>query len=246
MNVLIIDADYHAADRLLLILNEINPEIEIIGQLDSVEASVRWLNEHPMPDLIFMDVTLSDGCCFEVFEKIEVEKPVIFTATSSEYALQAFKVNAIDYLLKPLKKADLEQALEKYQKLIAHGILAAPQTERPNPRFLIRFGQNFRLVELRVAAFMYTEDKMTFIVTKEGRRYPVQHSLEKLEEIADPQSFFRINRQFIVNIESIREMHTHTKSRVKLLLDPPSAKETIVSSVRSPLFKRWLLGAEVE
>lgn len=245
MNVLIIDGAHTSAGKLTQLINEIDPEIEIIGQLDSIEASVRWLNEHPMPDLIFTDVALSDGCCFEVFEKIKVEKPVIFTATSSDYALQAFKVNAIDYLLKPLKKADLEQAFEKYRKLIEPSKNAASQPDHSSPRFLIRFGQNFRLVELRVAAYIYTENKITFIVTKEGRRYPVQHSLEKLEEMADPQSFFRINRQFIVNIDSIREMHTYTKSRVKLLLDPPTAKETIVSSVRSPQFKRWLLEAEV-
>lgn len=246
MNVLIIDAAHSAAEKLAQLLKEINPEIEVIGQLDSIEASVRWLNEHPKPDLIFMEVALSDGCCFQVFDKIEVDRPIVFTANSCDYALQAFKVTAIDYLLKPLKKTDLEHAIEKYRKLIEPIKKTEAQIDRQSPRFLIRFGQNFRLVELRVAAYIYTENKMTFIVTKEGRRFPVQHSLEKLEEMADPQVFFRINRQFIVNIESIREMHTHTKSRVKLLLDPPLAKETVVSSVRSPLFKRWLLGEEVE
>ncbi len=248
MNVLIIDGDHAAAQKLGQLLSEMFPKIELIGQLDSIEASLRWLNEHPLPDLIFMDVHLADGTSFELLDKLEVNKPIIFTSNSSEHALQALKVSAVDYLLKPLKKEDLRLAIKKYHRLAMPASVDHPTaltTETHSPRFLIRFGQNFRLVELKVAAFIYTEDKITFLVTKEGRRYPIQHSLEKLEGMADPQSFFRINRQFIVNIESIKEMHTHSKSRVKLLLDPAPAKETIVSSVRSPLFKRWLLGAEV-
>ncbi|MBI1224778.1 MAG: response regulator [Bacteroidetes bacterium] len=246
MNVLIIDEDSNAAERLTVLLKEIDKKIEVIGQLESVGSSLRWLNEFPMPDLIFMGIQLSDGSGFEIFEQIDVQTPVVFMAATSEFALQAIKVNALDYLLKPLKKAEVEVAVDKFHNLkpSVGSTSTYKQVERPNPRFLIRFGQNFRLVELRVAAFIYTEDKMTFIVTKEGRRYPVQYSLEKLEEMADSNTFFRINRQFIVNIESIREMYAHTKSRVKLVLEPSPSKETVVSSVRSPQFKRWLLGAE--
>jgi len=247
MRFLIIDGDYQAAQELLKILSDAYPNSEILGQLDSVEASVRWLNEHPLPDLIFMDVQLADGTAFEVFEKITVEKPIVFTATSDRFALKAFAVNAVGYLLKPLHLETVQRVVEKFYRFHfgiaknSYDTNAHPSEEQHSPRFLIRFGQNFRLVDLNVAAFFYTENKITFIVTKEGKRYPIQHSLEKLEELADPQSFFRINRQFIVNVGSIKSMSGHTKSRVKLKLDPCPAKETIVSSERSPIFKKWLV-----
>ncbi|MCU0349045.1 MAG: LytTR family DNA-binding domain-containing protein [Saprospiraceae bacterium] len=253
MKVLIIEDETAAARRLAKLITEIDPNIEVVEQLDSIEGSVLWFEQHPMPDLIFMDIHLADGSSFEIFNHLKIEKPIVFTTAYDEYALQAFKVNAIDYLLKPLKKTELEQAIAKYKSLqkptveMNYQALANTlQTDKYNTRFLIRFGQNIKVVEFRDAAYFYTEDKITFIVTKEGKRYPVEPSLEKLDEMADPRAFFRINRQFIVNIESIKEMYAYSKSRVKLKLDPPTDKETIVSTERSPVFKKWLVGKEGE
>jgi DNA-binding LytR/AlgR family response regulator len=250
MKVLIIEDESAAANRLAKMIQEIDPSIEVVDQLDSIESSVLWLEKHPAPDLLFMDIHLADGSSFEIFRFVKLDKPVIFTTAYDEYALQAFKVNAIDYLLKPLKKTELEQAIGKYRNLqkpaeMNYQALAnSLQGDKYNFRFLIRFGQNIKVVEFRDAAYFYTEDKITFIVTKEGKRYPVEPSLEKLEEMADPRAFFRINRQFIVNIECIKEMYAYSKSRVKLKLDPPTDKETIVSTERSPVFKKWLVGKE--
>ncbi len=250
MKVLIIEDEATAARRLANLIQEIDPSIEVLAQLESIESSVFWLEKHPMPDLLFMDIHLADGSSFEIFKFVKVEKPVIFTTAYDEYALQAFKVNAIDYLLKPLKRAELEQALQKYRSLVRpaevdyHALASSISNDKYNTRFLIRFGQNIKVVEFRDAAYFYTEDKITFVVTKEGKRYPIEPSLEKLDEMADPRVFFRINRQFIVNIECIKEMSTYSKSRVKLKLDPPTDKETVVSTERSPVFKKWLVGRE--
>jgi len=249
MKALIIEDEETAARRLAKLIQEIDPKIEIVEQLDSIEASLNWFARNPMPDLIFMDIHLADGSSFEIFNHQEISRPVIFTTAFDQYALQAFKVNAVDYLLKPIKKVELEAAIQKYVKLHkpSANYPALAKTMQPdefNKRFLIRFGQNIKVVEFRDAAYFYTEDKITFLITKDGRRYPIEPSLEKVEEMADPRTFFRINRQFIVNIESIKEMYAYSKSRVKLTLHPPIDKETVVSTERSPAFKKWLVGKE--
>jgi two-component system LytT family response regulator len=250
MKVLIVEDESAAARRLAKLLLEIDPGIEVVDLLESIEAAVIWLEKHPHPDLVFMDIRLADGSSFEIFNFVKLKKPVIFTTAYDPFALQAFRVNAIDYLLKPLKRSELEAALDRHRGLQKPALPdyaslgSALWPDQYNRRFLIRFGQNIKVVEFRRAAYFYTEDKITFIVTKDGKRYPVEPSLEKLEEMADPRAFFRINRQFIVNIECIREMYACSKSRVKLLLDPPAEKETIVSTERSPVFKKWLVGKE--
>ncbi len=248
MRILIIEDEDAAARRLQKLVKEIVPEAELEGQLDSVEGVLNWMQGNEMPDLIFMDIHLADGSSFEVFNHVEVERPVIFTTAYDQYAIQAFKVNTIDYLLKPIKRQELEKAIEKYRKWqggaqVDYAHLARTlQGEQYNKRFLIRIGQSIRVVEMKEAAYFYTESKITFVVTREGKRYPLDYSLENLEEMADPQSFFRINRQFIVNIEAIKEMYAYSKSRVKVQLEPQCELETIVSTERSPHFKKWLVG----
>ena len=250
MKVLIIEDEDAAARRLQKLIKEIDPSIEVASQLDSIESVLNWLDDNKLPDLVFMDIHLADGSSFEIFQHVKVEKPVIFTTAYDQYAIQAFKVNSVDYLLKPLKKAELEQAIQKYYKWhekssVDYNELArAIQGDQYNKRFLIRIGQSIRVVEMKDAAYFYTENKITFIITKEGKRYPLDQSLEKLEEILDPQAFFRINRQFIVGIDAIREMYAYSKSRVKVALNPPCEMETIVSTERSPHFKKWLTGEE--
>lgn len=252
MNVLIIEDENAAARRLEKLLKEVAPDISILQQLDSVEASVLWLGQHPAPDLIFMDIHLADGASFDIFEHVQVRCPVIFTTAYNEYALQAFKVNAVDYLLKPIKSTELHAALEKYKKIFRQ---AAPDytalletLKRHNEpqflqRMLIRFGHSLRLIGMADAAYFYTKDKITFLITRsDGKRYPVDYPLDKLETLLDPKVFFRINRQFIVNVGAIKEMHPYSKSRVKVELQPPTDLETIVSTERSAEFKKWLVG----
>ncbi len=248
MKVLIIEDEITAARRLNNLISKINPEIEVVEQLDSIEGVLNWMGKHDPPDLIFMDIHLADGSSFEIFNHVKIEKPVIFTTAYDIYAIQAFQVNAVDYILKPIKEDKLIAALEKYRKYHSEPkidyqkVVQSLQQPTDEKRFLIRLGSSIRLVELKDTAYFYTKDKITFLVTKAGKRYPIDYSLEKLEETTNPKKFFRINRQFIIGIDSIKEMISYSKSRVKVDLSPPSDLETIVSTERSPLFKKWLLG----
>lgn len=248
MKVLIIEDEAAAARRLQKLIQDIDPAIEVVAQLDSIETTMEWLGVHELPELIFMDIHLADGSSFEIFHYVKINRPVIFTTAYDQYAIQAFKVNAIDYLLKPIKQNELEQAIEKYKQWKSNAffdyqqLAKAMQQENQPRRLLIKLGQTIRVVNMNEAAYFYTENKITFVVTQEGKRYPLDFSLEKVEELVDDKSFFRINRQFIVNIQSIKEMYAYSKSRVKLELVPPCDLDTVVSTERSPVFKRWLQG----
>ncbi len=252
MKILIIEDEPAAARRLQKLLLEIDPEFVILGVLSSIEASVDWLTNNNSPDLILMDIHLADGSSFEIFEKVSIQAPVIFATAYDEYALKAFKVSAIDYLLKPLKQNELEQAIQKVavktkipdtgedliQKLEEAGFI------RKAKRLLIRMGQTIKLIDLDQVAYFYSKDKVSFAVLPGNKRYPMDQSLDQIEHMVDPLHFFRINRQFIVKMESIDEMITYSKSRVKLKLNPITEEDTIVSKERSPEFKKWLIGSE--
>ena len=249
MKALIIEDEAAAVRRMTKLIQEVDPNIEILTDLDSVADAVTWLENNPPPDVIFQDIHLADGSSFEIFNHVEVKSPIIFITAYDEYAIKAFKVSAIDYLLKPLKKGELEVALNKVRKAKGEGttldyakLAKALQSGKYNKRFLIRFGQQIKVVSMKEAAYFYTQDKITFLVTHKGKRYPLDYSLEKIEDMMDKRAYFRINRQFIVNIEAIKDMYAFSKSRVKLTLTPPSELETVVSTERSPFFKKWLIG----
>ena len=249
MDVLIIEDEETAARRLKKLIGEIAPEMNVVGILDSIEGTLNWLEQNELPTLVFLDIHLADGSSFEIFNYKQIETPIIFTTAYDEYALKAFKLNAVDYLLKPIKRAELKQAIEKFGKLqgqqpvIDYQKLAESlQQKQAQRRFLIRVGQIFRVVEIKDVAYFYTESKITFLVTHEGKRYPVDFSLEKLEEELDRRSFFRINRQFIIGLQAIKEMYAYSKSRVKIELNPACELDSIVSTERSPYFKKWLSG----
>ncbi|MCB9314972.1 MAG: response regulator transcription factor [Lewinellaceae bacterium] len=252
MNVLIVEDENAAARRLEKMLTEVEPEAQVVGRLDSIESTVSWLGENPEPDLMLLDIHLADGGSFEIFEHTQVRCPVIFTTAYDEYALEAFKVNAVDYLLKPIKRNELTAAIDKYKRVFKkttpnyETLLETMRRQQESPRrLLIRFANSIKLVDLQDAAYFYTKDKITFLITRQqGKRYPVDHPLEKLEGMLDPKSFFRINRQFIINIDAIREMHPYSKSRIKIDLEPASDMDTIVSTERSAAFKKWLVGEE--
>jgi two-component system LytT family response regulator len=253
MKILIVEDENAAARRLEKLVGEIAPEASILDKLDSVEAAVLWLKHNPQPDLILLDIHLADGSSFEIFQHVEVTAPIIFTTAFDAYALQAFKENTVDYLLKPIKSNELQAAIEKYKRLrfqpstVDYGNLSEVLLKQGSNnyirRMLIRLSNSFKLIDMSDVAYFYTKDKITFLVSRSnGKRYPADYPLDKLEGILDPEKFFRINRQFIINVDAIKEMHPYSKSRVKVDMDPPAEMETVVSTERSSEFKRWLVG----
>ncbi|MCB9184473.1 MAG: response regulator transcription factor [Flavobacteriales bacterium] len=251
MKVLIVEDEPAAVKRLRKLLAGTDSEIEVVAELPSIAACVEWFAAHPAPDLALFDVQLADGESFEVFKRVEVACPVIFTTAYDAYALQAFKVNAIDYLLKPINANELAASIARVQRmglvrdhgaLVARGNEADPRPAAYVKRFLIRYGDHFRVVEPDGIAYIHSLMKSTFLRTHEGRDLPLEESLDKLERQLDPQKFIRLNRQLIVHLHSIKELLAYSKSRVKVILDPPYGEDAIVSSERSAAFKRWLAG----
>lgn len=249
MKVLIIEDESIAARRLEEMLMEIDMECEVLAKIGSVTESVKWLSKHKA-DLIFLDIQLSDGLSFSIFEQVNVTTPIIFTTAYDQYAIKAFQVNSIAYLLKPIKKRELEESLQKYktmrkafsvdvEKLLA---VFSDQTKQYKERFLIRIGDIMKKVNTDEIAYIFAEDKSVFIVTFNNKKLPVDYSLDALEKELDPAGFFRINRGLMVNIESIENMMAWTRSRVKLELKPSTGRniDTVVSTSRSQDFKEWM------
>lgn len=252
MRILIVEDEAAAAARLTKLLHAIVPEAEIVANTTSVAATVEWFANNPAPDLALFDVRLSDGDSFNVFARTPVDCPVIFTTAFDEHALDAFKVHAVDYLLKPVKEPDLAAAIHRARSMgLVRDLstLAGPDhvlDARPAAsikRFLIRFGDRFRVVEPKDIAYIHSLEKSTFLRTREGRDLPLDESLDRLEKQLDPENFFRLNRQVLVHFQSIKELLAYSKSRVKVILDPPYTEDAVVSSERSAEFKRWLAGS---
>ncbi len=252
MNILLLEDEEPAAKRLQKMLKEIEPGAVIPENIVSVSSSIQWLQQNPLPDLIISDIQLADGLSFEIFKTIKTLCPIIFTTAYNQYAIEAFKVNSIDYLLKPVKKDELAAAIEKHKSLSQQKKTAAPdihklieamaagEQSKYKKRFAVKYGEHLKTISIDEAAYFYTEDKINFITTKEGRRYTIDSNLDALEHILDPHVFFRINRQYIISIHAIAEMFTYSKSRVLVKLNPPAKHETIVSTERSGDFKLWL------
>jgi two-component system response regulator LytT len=251
MNILIVEDEKPAATRLVNMLKKADPSAEIIGTTDGVESTLNFLDQHAAPDLVFMDIHLADGSALEIFRHHTFDRTgIVFCTAYDQYAIEAFKLHALYYLLKPIKEEDLLQALSRYQEFkeknsdyrqIVNKLLSKQTQDK---RFLIRMGQSLRLVHQQDIAYFYTSDKITFMMTREGRKYPVDYTLENLEMMIDPAKFFRINRQYIIHIDAIQQMHAHSKARVRIDLVPPAHEEVIVSTEKSPLFKKWLVGEE--
>ena len=251
LKILIIEDEEPASKRLLKMIREIEPSTQLLQSIESVSEAIKWLNENDVPDLIFSDIQLSDGTSFEIFKATTVSCPVIFVTAFDQYAIDAFKVNGIDYLLKPVKKEDLTGAITKYKKItpaitippLDINLLLETYTRKNQSyknRFVVRYGEHIKTINTDEVAYFYTEDKMNFLTNFEGRRYAIDFNLDQLVEMLDPAIFFRINRQFIISIRSISEMFSYTKGRVLIKLAPPSKHETVVSTERSADFKSWL------
>jgi len=249
LKILIVEDEELAANRLVSQLNKVCPDCSILTITKSVKETVRWLSDHH-PDLIFMDIQLSDGLCFSVFDRIQVNSPIIFTTAYDQYAIEAFKVNSIDYLLKPIKTTDLEKSLHKFKSLKSafmvdiDQLLAAYRRESPTfkERFLIRLGDVLKKVNTTDCAYFFAKDKGVYLVTFDDKKYPIDDSLDSLEKQLNPDLFFRINRSFLINIHAIDEMTAWSRSRIKLELSPKafSKADTLVSTTRSADFKSWL------
>lgn len=249
MNVLIIEDEKLAADKLEHMLREIDPSINVLAKPGSIKESVKWLFNNSA-DLIFLDIQLSDGISFSIFEEISINTPVIFTTAYDQYAIKAFQVNSIAYLLKPIRKTDLEESLRKLRTVkSAYSIdfemlLANLQGREPDfrKRFLIQTGDKIRKIEVSEIAYFYVLEKGVYLRTFQGSSYTVEYALDKLETILDPGMFFRINRKYLVNMNSISNMVAYSRGRVKLELKPHADDEldTIVSIDRSADFRKWL------
>jgi len=249
MNVLIVEDEILAAEKLEQMLSEVNPSIRILAKTGSIKESVKWLMNHTA-DLIFLDIQLSDGISFSIFEQVAVSTPVIFTTAYDQYAIKAFQLNSIAYLLKPIRKSDLAESLRKYQTLksafsIDFDLLMANiQGREPDykKRFLIQIGEKIRKIEITEIAYFYVLEKGIYLKTYQGNSYPVDLTLDRLETMLNPERFFRINRKYIVNMDSIANMVAYSRGRIKLELKPKADEEfeAIVSVDRSADFKKWL------
>jgi two-component system response regulator LytT len=248
MKVLILEDESLAAEKIENCLREIDPAIQVIAKIKSVEAGIAWLSNNEHPDLIISDIRLLDGLSFEIFDKVKVKKPVIFTTAYDQYAIRAFEVNSIDYLLKPVQTDKLRLSLEKYkgmaenQPLDFNEVLRQLKSAQPQykSRFMVKMGQKIIAIPAEKIAYFFSENKLSFIQTKDGKKYPTDQPLDELEDLLDPERFFRANRQFIVTFESIAEIHPYFKGRVKLHLQPKIDEEVVISSERSPEFKKWI------
>jgi two-component system response regulator LytT len=248
MIVLIIEDESLAADKIETCLHEIDPAIQVVAKIKSIESAVKWLSENDHPDLIISDIRLLDGLSFEIFQKVKVNKPVIFTTAYDQYAIRAFEVNSIDYLLKPVETDKLRASLEKYKGL-AHNqvidfndVLRQLQAGRPQykSRFMVRLGQKIVAIPAEKISYFFSENKLSFIVSQDGKKFPIDQPLDELVDLLDPGKFFRANRQFIITFESIAEIHPYFKGRIKLNLQPKAEEEVVISSERTPEFKKWI------
>lgn len=248
MNILIIEDEPLSASMLRKLILKVEPDANVLDTVACVECAINWFNENQMPDLIFMDIELSDGQCFDLFEKTNISTPVIFTTAYDQYAVKAFKVNSIDYLLKPIREEELRFSIEKYKKqklnplsdTVSQFLKGIETGQKFKNRFLVRSGNKYVIVPIEDVSYFLTEQKVTILVTNNGSKYYVDHPLEDLEEILDPSAFFRANRQSIISVHSIEHIHYHFKGKLKLDLRPRTTEELFVSKEKAAEFKNWL------
>ena len=249
--ILIIEDELAAGQYLTQLIQKIDPNAEILDVLETVQTAVEWLSTSPVPDLIFLDVQLGDGTCFQIFEQISIGCPVIFTTAHDEYAMRAFKLNSIDYLLKPIRQESLKFALDKYYQLNEENAINKVKyleelvhnqiLNRKNPRrsFLVPYRD--KLIPLKDQDFSWLTIRNSVVVTTlhDDRNFVLDKSLEELENQLDPANFFRANRQFIISRESIREIELYFNGRLLVRTSPISPNQILISKERVPVFKKW-------
>ncbi|GAA4169905.1 LytTR family DNA-binding domain-containing protein [Sphingobacterium ginsenosidimutans] len=247
-NVLIIEDEKLNADRLKRLLKEIKPSIQILDVLDNIADSITWFQSNKSPDLVMMDIRLSDGLSFEILESIKIDCPIIFTTAFDEYAVRAFKFNSIDYLLKPVEKKELENALVKLDSLQLQqmsqdpiqGLLDFIYPKDFRTRFLLPYKDGYKTILVEDIQYFYSEFKLTHAKLKCGTVEIVPQTLEELEQQLNPKVFFRANRQFIVHIDAIKRLHNHFNGKLKIEIKHSEDVEILVSREKAQLLKNWL------
>jgi DNA-binding LytR/AlgR family response regulator len=255
MKTLIIEDEYPAAERLTRLIQKTDERMEVLDVLDSIEAARRWFASHEAPDLIFSDIQLSDGLSFVIFDEVDVKSPIIFTTSYDEYAIKAFKVKSIDYLLKPIKQTELASAIQKYRELTGPGFMqeyglkiqslldGLPISEKKyKTRFLVRQHDQLLPVFQEDIAYFFTTNELVCLVCKDKQQYLVDYTLEELEKLLDPARFFRLNRQFITALPAVRKIHKYFNGKLKLDLQPDPDQEVLISRDKATLFKEWVEG----
>ncbi len=254
MKILILEDEQVAAKRLQHMLEELEAQAEILALLEGVRQSVDWFKNHEHPDLVFMDIQLADGICFEVFDQVAISCPIIFITAYDQFAIKAFKVNSLDYILKPFNLRDLQFALQKYRKRLEE---RAPQSKLPidpssiqalvsllkpsyKSRFFVKINHTIHSISNRDIAFFHSSDASTLLTNQQGRNFVVDYTLDDLEKLLNPQDFFRINRQYLVHIDAIAKINTYSKGRIQVNLQYGPENSLLVSRGRTKDFREWL------
>ena len=250
---LIIEDEKLAAEHLQRLINQIDIEIEIARVISSVDEALAWFNNNPMPDLIFLDIQLSDGLSFEIFNHINITCPIVFTTAYEEYAIKAFKVNSIDYLLKPIGIDDLKYAIDQFTSInynfrdthnqtLRYKVdqVMKMLTDNYKSRFVVNVGIHIKSIDVEKINLFYSLEKSTFILDSTGKTYDINYSLEQIERLVDPKQFFRISRKHIVNISAIFDIISYTSSRLKLKITNSKDDDILVSRSKLTEFRRWL------
>ncbi|MBU1101517.1 MAG: LytTR family DNA-binding domain-containing protein [Bacteroidetes bacterium] len=253
MKVLIIEDELPAAKRMAKLLLEIDNNIEILDIKDGITSSVDWFKNNPPPDLVFMDIQLSDGLSFEIFEHVQLTSPIVFTTAFDQYAIRAFKVNSIDYILKPIDKNDVRKSLEKFKTLTTPNnheqnnselisLIKNLKENKPvfKSRFLVKTGNSYIKVSIDQCAYFTVENKLTYLITFTGKKHLIDPTLEDLGNQLDPQKFFRANRQFIISIDAIKDVHTYFSGKLKIHLKVETKEDVIISRAKATMFKEWI------
>jgi DNA-binding LytR/AlgR family response regulator len=256
MKILIVEDEDLAVKKLKKTLFSVDESATVVGEADSIKSTVNWLQSNPAPDLILMDIELADGQSFEIFNHVEVKSPVIFITSYDEYALKAFKVNSVDYLLKPVQKEDLHAALDKFRQMkkiyntepesaVSLDVLVKQlqqklQTKEFRKRFLVKHGQKLVSVEVDEIAYFFSDGRLNFFKTNDNRKFVVDYTMDELNDMLDPEKYFRISRSFFIAVNSVAQIHDYFGNRLLLHLKPETDKEAIVSREKVTDFKNWL------
>jgi two-component system response regulator LytT len=257
MKILIVEDEDLAVKKLKKTLQSVDETASVVGEADSIKTTVNWLQNNPAPDLILMDIELADGQSFEIFNHVQVKSPVIFITSYDEYALKAFKVNSVDYLLKPVQKEDLQAALEKYRQIkkmyttepatqqvliedLVKELQQKLQTKEFRKRFLVKHGQKLVSIEVDDIAYFFSDGRLNFFKTLDNKKFVVDYTMDELNEMLDPEKYFRISRSFFISVNSVAQIHDYFGNRLMLQLKPETDKEAIVSREKVTEFKNWL------
>lgn len=249
MDYLIIEDEQYNAELLKGIVEKTDGSAKLLAVLPTIDESVEWLGSHPRPDVIFMDIRLADGLSFEIFKRAEILSPVIFTTAYDEYALQAFKVYGMAYLLKPIEREELAGALAKARRMEPQlsaddigAVLEMLRTKQKSykSRFLLHYREIYKMVPVKDIDYIFLEYKTAHFRLLDGSHVAVPYTLEELEEQLDPNYFFRVNRQYILHIDSFESIHKHFNEKAKIILKRDRSAEVVVSRIKMPQFKLWL------